>query len=156
MNPTLWTVLSVLLIHNIIEVTAQNSPWFPDHCETSLEYKCGNFCVKSHHSCNCGGVDWGWFKDKEDKYCCVPPGDSQCTKDTDHDSDYNVNCSTGVLLPWHKSCHGDCIGSPLIKKNNCQYDCLARTDEVSDKQNERNLDFETLKLFDLQKCTTAN
>ena len=109
-----------------------------------------------YRQCYCGGDDWNWFDDKEDKrYCCVPPGDSHCTK-VDQDSDdkwkYNVNCSSGVLLPWYQPCHGACTGSPVIKKNNCQYDCLARSDEVSVKQNETNNN----QYEDLQNCTDSD
>ena len=139
------TVVSLLILHNITEVTSQESPWYPDQCGSPYDYKCGSLCLYEDYHCYCGGDDWRWGDDKEDKrYCCSPPGDNQCTRY----SDYNVNCSSGVLLPWYQPCHGACTGSPVITQNNCQYDCLARSDEVSVKQNETNID----QYADLQNC----
>ena len=174
MKTELWTVFSILLLHNIREVTPQFSPWYPDQCDDPYYFKCGDICLFYKHRCSCGGDDWSWYDDREDKrYCCVPPGGSQCTKDGDNDlyfdvrlnsdcnvendsdynvtynSDYNVTCSSGVLLPWYQPCHDNsCDGSPVIKKNNCQYDCLARTDEVSDKHQSMIDQYE-----DIQNCT---
>ena len=127
----------------------KNSPWWPEHCsDNAYKYKCGDICVWYMYRCYCGGDDWNWF-DKGDKYCCVPPGDSQCTKDSDHELYYN--CSSGVLLPLYQPCHdNNCAGSPVIKVNNCQYDCLARSDEVSVKQNETIIDLHE----ELKNCTT--
>ena len=144
-------VVSLLILLNITEVTSQLSPWYPDQCEYSYYYKCGDICLYRTDRCYCGGDDWRWGDDKEDKrYCCVPPGGNQCTEDSANKY-YNVNCSSGVLLPWYQPCHGACTGSP-VTKNNCQYDCLARSDEVSVKHSETNID----QYGDLQNCTDSD
>ena len=153
MKTVVWTVVSLLILHNITEVTSQRSPWYPEQCGPYF-YKCGDICVDEDYRCYCGGDDWSWWDDREDKrYCCVPPGDSHCTKVDQYknmygEEIYNVNCPSGVLLPYHKSCHGACTGSPVIK-NNCQYDCLTRSDEVSVEQSQINID----QYEDLQNCS---
>ena len=151
LKTVVWTVLSVLVFHNITEVTAppSDSPWWPGQCARGY-YKCGDICVHESRRCYCGGDDWNWKDDKEDKrYCCVPPGGYQCTRVSG-----NINCQSGVLLPWYQPCHGDnCTLSPIvIKKNNCQYDCLARSDEVSVKQNDKIID----QYADLKNCTNSD
>ena len=155
MKKVVWGVLSVLILHSITEVTSQRSPWFPEQCDKTYKYRCGDICVTDIQRCYCGEDDWGWYDDEGDKrYCCVPPGDSRCTKvDPNEEYKYNVNCSSGVLLPWYQPCHADnCAGSPVVKKNNCEFDCLARTDEVSVKENEKNID----QYADLQNCNSSN
>jgi len=150
MNAVLCAVFSVLILHNITEVTSEDedSPWWPYQCQDPWDYKCGTLCLDQVYRCYCGGDDWSWYDDIEDqRYCCVAPGDNQCTT---YDVG-NVNCSSGVLLPWSQPCHdNNCAGSPVIKNNNCQYDCLARSDEV--KQNETNID----QYEDLQNCTDSD
>ena len=133
MKRAAWTLFSVLIIHNITEITSQLSPWFPEQCDYELNFKCGDMCLSQWSRCYCGGEDWSWFDDKEDKrYCCVPPG-SQCTKVDQN----NVNCSSGVLLPWCTLCHGTSGSSPIIS---------------SVTLNDTNID-----LFgDLQSCTTLS
>jgi len=160
MKTVVLTVVSVLALHSIAEVTTQASTWDPDQCYKSGDFNCGDVCVDVVHRyrCYCGGEEWKGFDDREDKrYCCVPPGGNQCSKvkykDQLGNEQFNVNCSSGVLQPWYKPCHDDnCAASPeVIEKNNCQYDCLARTDEVSVKQNDATID----QYGDLQNCNAS-
>ena len=111
-------VLSVLIPSVISQAVL--SPWSPLHCELNT-YKCGDLCVTPAGRCLCGEVDWNWFDNQREEYCCVPPGGSQCYKDQLTSS---VHCPGGQLSPWSQPCHGNqCEGSPL-DLSLCPNDCL--------------------------------
>ena len=159
MRPVWCAVFSVITLLNITSVTSQwDSPWWPEQCEYTWHYKCGDICLTRDYRCNCGGEDWNYFDKREKKYCCVAPG-TQCTTDREFEDVnlgfHNVTCSSGELLPWYQPCHhNNCDDSPvLIVENNCQFDCLARNDESQDKQNDTKINDQD---YNLQNCTEGS
>ena len=135
MKTVVWRVFCVLILHNITKVTSQLSPWFPEQCDHSIQYKCGEICLSQWSRCYCGEEDWSWFDDREDKrYCCVPPGGSHCTKVGQGDASwqFHVSCSSGVLLPWCSLCHGTSGSSPVTSSVTSND---AKIDQFDDLQN---------------------
>ena len=46
MKTLVWSLFSALIIYNISEIRSQDSPWWPDQCDSRWKYKCGDICLQ--------------------------------------------------------------------------------------------------------------
>ena len=76
-----------------------------DGCQEKKRFLCGDICIDQFKDCVCGNETvTGRFKDR-DFYCCVPPGDDQCSEDAQGDG----HCLSGERKGTAEICHGHCF-----------------------------------------------
>ena len=137
-----------VLITSVLSQTPR-SPWSPQPC-AFYQYQCGDVCVSRATRCLCGEVDWNWFDDQTEQYCCVPPGGSRCYEDSQDQPQHTsrVLYHGGELLPWNQSCHGDqCEGSPR-DFSLCPNDCLGWNNTGTNGQTEPYVEFNLTSCID--------
>ena len=100
---------------------------YEDQCDyTGPSYKCGDKCLCHSSKCDCGGTTLA-YELVPTHHCCP---DAPCTQT---ESEGDVSCKGGEVLPINTTCHGKCYAdisnSKYLDYDKSRYNCQGEKNE---------------------------